>query len=304
MFSPLQKVAKPNGQIIHLWSSQDALVLKVLANALQNQITVPKNCTHVKGHGGLKHTIAEVQKHLGDYHYVCKTDVQSFYESIDQYLLINQIADQIANKILRSYCYQVIHRTVEYGGTFMDIHQGISRGCPLSPLFGALYLKALDDQMQQKDVFYVRYMDDILILSKTRWQNRKVVKQLNQTFKQLKIKQHPDKTFIGKIARGFDFLGYHFSREPLTLATKTIKNYLERLYRLYEQQQKQHATSKEIACVLGHYLQRWWSWCNAGLVEIKLDAFSYEIHRNLVNQMLLERWRRVRGRYLHCVHTR
>ncbi|MFT6991854.1 MAG: hypothetical protein ACJASL_003850, partial [Paraglaciecola sp.] len=30
------------------------------------------------------------------------------------------------------------------------------------------------------------------------------------SLKLLKVEQAPDKTFIGKISKGFDFLGYHF----------------------------------------------------------------------------------------------
>jgi hypothetical protein len=31
-----------------------------------------------------------------------------------------------------------------------------------------------------------------------------------------------DRTFIGRIERGFDFLGYHFSRQGLGVAKQTI----------------------------------------------------------------------------------
>ena len=48
-------------------------------------------CTHVKGHGGLKQSAADVQRNLHRYHFVCKTDVKGFYESIDQYRLMNMI---------------------------------------------------------------------------------------------------------------------------------------------------------------------------------------------------------------------
>ncbi|MDH3210751.1 MAG: reverse transcriptase domain-containing protein [Burkholderiaceae bacterium] len=63
---------------------------------------------------------------------------------------------------------QAIERTVERGGLYRDIRTGISRGCPLSQLLGALYLKRLDDRMTRSGLFYVRYMDDILVLAKTR----------------------------------------------------------------------------------------------------------------------------------------
>jgi len=160
-------------------------------------------------------------------------------------MLIEQIHQQTENKILRRYLYQIVHRTVEYGGNYQEIRRGISRGCPLSPILGALYLKVLDDSFsQQSNVYYVRYMDDILIMTKTRWQNRKVIKLLNQCFNALKVERHPDKTFIGRIEKGFDFLGYHFSRKQLRLADITVRKHVERLHRLYELQISKNATSE------------------------------------------------------------
>lgn len=121
-------------------------------------------------------------------------------------------------------------------------------------------------------------MDDILILSKTRWQNRRAIKQLNQCFNRLKVKQHPDKIYIGKIEKGFDFLGYHFSRKPLQLAPITVKKHVERYRRLYEQQRNKKAISEEVALVLGDYVKRWQCWCTAGLGNITL-AFVYGVLR-------------------------
>ncbi len=142
--------------------------MKLMAIDLTSWLSLSPLCTHVKGHGGLKQTIADVQGHLDDYQYVCKTDVKGFYESINQYLLMEQINDAVGDNDLCHYSYQVIHRRVEYCGQFKDIGKGISRGCPMSPILGALYLKVLDDHFTNKNLYYVRYMDDILILTKTR----------------------------------------------------------------------------------------------------------------------------------------
>ena len=169
------------------------------------------------------------------------------------------------------------HRSCEDGGVFWDIKQGISRGCPLSPILGALYLKSLDDAFVGDEVYYSRYMDDILILSKTRWQNRRVVKKLNQCFAELKVSQHPDKTFIGRIEKGFDFLGYHFSRESLRMAAITVRKHLERLQRLYEQQKAKKATDEQVALVLAEYVKRWRRWCLSGLQGF--DPFCDESSR-------------------------
>jgi hypothetical protein len=74
---------------------------------------------------------------------------------------------------------------------YWDIRTGISRGCPLSPLLGALYLKVLDERLGGTDAFYVLYMDNILVMTKTRWRLRRAVRALNQTFAELKVMQHP-----------------------------------------------------------------------------------------------------------------
>ena len=42
------------------------------------------------------------------------------------------------------------------------------------------------------------------------------------------MEKHPDKTFVGRIERGFDFLGYHFIPAGLTVAKATIEKFLVR----------------------------------------------------------------------------
>jgi len=58
---------------------------------------------------------------------------------------------------------------------------------------------------------------------------------VNQTLNELKVEKHPDKTFIGRIAKGFDFLGYSFEPKGLSIAPKTLANFLDRMTQLYEQ---------------------------------------------------------------------
>ena len=109
------------------------------------------------------------------------------------------------------------------------------RSCEAEALAGALNLKALDDRMAETGLFYARFMDDWVILAPTRWKLRRAIRLVNETLAELKLAQHPDKTFIGRTSRGFDFLGYQFTRSGLAVATKTIERFALRLTRLYEQ---------------------------------------------------------------------
>ena len=114
--------------------------------------------------------------------------------------------------------------------------EGIALGCPLSPVMGAFFPRAVDQELGKLGLFYVRFMDDIVVLAPTRWKLRAAVKALNQALGAPRLAKHPGKTFIGRIEKGFDFLGYHFSPRGLTPARQTMVNFLERAIRLYEQE--------------------------------------------------------------------
>ena len=282
-FLPLSAVTKANGKTIHLWSSQDALVLKVLATALPSALGLSTRCTHIKGHGGLKATVNAVQAALPAYDFVMKTDVKRYYESIDHTVLLEQLDSDITDPFVWRLLVQFIKRTVEYGGNFKSIKCGISRGCSLSPVIAAYYLKTLDEKMSADDrYFYVRYMDDIIVLAKSHWSLRRAVKSVNQSFNDLKLEQAPDKTFIGKIERGFDFLGYRFSRDLIGLAQKTIQNVIRQTHPLYEQKKTAPLNIKDTVN-LGSYWRRWCGWAKGGLTYESQQSINLLINEITVS---------------------
>ncbi len=100
-----------------------------------------------------------------------------------------------------------------------------------------------------------------LVLAPTRWRFRKAVKAVNETLNVLRMEKHPDKTFIGRIERGFDFLGYHFGPAGLSVAQKTIERFVERAIRLHEQELGEACASAR----LGLYVRRWVRWARGGV---------------------------------------
>jgi len=261
-FDVQSKLTLSCGETIALWSSKDALIIKVLTGILQKKLkpVLAKTCYHLKGHGGLKGAVRDVMKELPKFKFFCKTDVHSYYDSIDHYTMLMRLHDYIEDRTIIGYIWQVLNRCVEWGGLYQDIKKGIPRGSSLSPLLGAFYLMELDRKMEKLDVKYFRYMDDILILTPTRWKLKKAIRVLNQTFNELRLEQHPDKTLIGRAERGFDFLGYHFEREGLSVAVITIERFKERIARLYEQGADIHR--------IGQYVLKWLQWSRSGIHEL------------------------------------
>jgi len=260
-FGLLNRVTLKDGTDIDLWAARDALVLKALTIVLSDVLPVSSRCTHCKGHGGAKAAVRQVMAHLPANSFVLKTDVKSYYASIDHLALLDRLALFIADRTILNLLGQYLRRTSERGGEFHDYERGISLGCPLSPLMGAFFLHELDERMERGSLFYVRFMDDILVLAPTRWTLRRAVKAVNEVLGGLCLEKHPDKTFIGRIGRGFDFLGYHFSREGLSVAKATLEKFVERATRLYEQERER----PDGHSMLGLYVRRWNGWVSGGL---------------------------------------
>jgi hypothetical protein len=79
-FDVQAKITLSCGETIALWSSQDALIIKVLTIFKQERLKpfLVKTCYHLKGHSGLKSAVRDVVKQLPKYKFFCKTDVQSY----------------------------------------------------------------------------------------------------------------------------------------------------------------------------------------------------------------------------------
>jgi RNA-directed DNA polymerase len=170
-FSLLSRVTLRDGDGADLWSARDALVLKALALVLAKHLPVSQRCTYLKGHGGAKYAVREVRGHLTANRFVLRTDVKSYYASID-HLLLDKLAVHIKDRRVLNLISQYLKRTSEWGGNFWDFNKGISLGCPLSPLIGGFFFNAVDTAIMGVGLFYFRFMDDILVLAQNRWLGR------------------------------------------------------------------------------------------------------------------------------------
>ena len=269
-FSPLQVVTKADGEEVALWSAADALVLKWMTMALQDLLPVHRACTHVKGHGGHKAAVRQAHDWVagGHYAFVCKTDIRGYYANIDKMQLLHLLSRYVLDDVKLDLLARFLDYSVEKGGNFHTPRTGIPRGCPLSPLLAGFHLFELDRNLAgRKGVRYLRFMDDLLILTRTRWQLKRAVARMNAWFAQGGLEQHPDKTFIGRIERGFDWLGYQFDAKGLCgVAARALMNLSHKLHRLLELARNCASPERESAQLrVVEYQKRWVSWCLGGL---------------------------------------
>jgi hypothetical protein len=142
-------------------------MLKALAWLLEAHLPLSPHCTHIKDHGGAKGALRAVRAALPANHFVLKTDVRAYYESIDHGRLLDRLARLVPDPGLLNLIGQYLRRTAEGGGLYWSYTRGLSLGCALSPIMGAFFLREVDEHLTAMGVFYVRFMDDIVVLTPT-----------------------------------------------------------------------------------------------------------------------------------------
>jgi len=105
----------------------------------------------------------------------------------------------------------------------------------------------------------------------TRWKLRAAIRLVNETLAELKVEQHPDKTFVGRISRGFDFLGYVFSPTGLEVASRAVEHCVERVAQLYER-------GADLLRI-GAYVRCWKRWARSGLCGLIADLAELALVR-------------------------
>ncbi|WP_447872488.1 reverse transcriptase domain-containing protein [Serratia fonticola] len=133
----------------------------------------------------------------------------------------------------------------------------------MSPLIGGSLLRHVDSYFAtREELFYARYMDDFIFFTKKRWHLRKAIKRLHEFFDVGGFETHPDKTQLGGIEHGFDWLGLWYAPEGPRIAPRAIENHRAHIARLYEQARRRKLSTAETDLRVREYETRWMAWAN------------------------------------------
>lgn len=245
---------------VEVFEIQDRWFLKILTKLMNVWIfpVLSTQCFHQWG--GAKMMLRELKAWMKPGDFVYKTDVYSYYASINHGILFQQLK---SIKWPLRYLQTVIdycERTILRIGDSLHCSRGIPKGGSLSPVLGSLYLTPLDHAMERwvarGDCFYARFQDDIILVSRKRHVLKRMRKEMFQILTDLQLTLRYEKTFVGRSQKDFDLLGYTISPQGLSPSQKTQEKALETAKRRYAQGGQKS---------LVEYLNRWRTWVHAGL---------------------------------------
>jgi retron-type reverse transcriptase len=136
----------------------------------------------------------------GNYYYL-KADIKMYFASINRTILQSIIARKINDKDILWLIDEILNSTPG---------PGLPIGNLMSQLFANVYLHELDHHI--KNVcgvkFYVRYMDDFVILHNNKAYLRGLLDEIKYFLKNQLALELNDKTKIAKTSDGIEFVGY------------------------------------------------------------------------------------------------
>jgi RNA-directed DNA polymerase len=156
-------------------------------------------------------------------------DLEKFFDTVNHDVLMSGIARKVADKVLLRLIGRYLRAGVLVDGTIEPRDWGTPQGSPLSPLLANILLDDLDKEREARGYRFVRYMDDLLILVKSRRAGRRVMAKISHYLTQkLKLKLNRQKSRVVKIEE-LEYLGFTFRGIRVFAADPAIKDFKHRL---------------------------------------------------------------------------
>jgi len=215
------------------------------------------SCRVGKGtHFGIKrvnHFIHKCSENSKSKCWILKLDVQSFFMSIDKRILFNRLINFINSYYKESniefvkYLITIIlwnnptencifhspqykWQDLKFGKSLfdVDVNHGLPIGNYTSQVFANFYLSQLDHYLkhEKKIKFYGRYVDDFVIVHKSKIVLKKLVSEINDFLKQnLGLKLNPQKIYLQPFCNGVRFLGFYIKQNHIVANRRIYKNF-------------------------------------------------------------------------------
>ncbi|MDD3187423.1 MAG: reverse transcriptase domain-containing protein [Bacilli bacterium] len=206
--------------------------------------------------------------------YYLKCDVSKYFYNIDHNTLkkiiskkikdksaielINKIIDTFSSKYVNKEVNDVCNKEIEYVNSLnimaiekqqkiKDLEKikatikdkkGIPIGDMTSQAFAIIYLNELDHYIKEnlKIKYYVRYMDDLIILNNNKEKLKEDLNKVKEKIEDEYLLELNNKTQIGMLKNGLDCLGFRFilSKDKIYLKvrTKTKKRFKKKVRKL------------------------------------------------------------------------
>lgn len=222
---------------ISLSSIQDKLVQRRLYNAIYDYFDAlfsDKSYAYRKNKSALK-AINRVGNYINEgYHYILKSDIDNFFDSIDHTRLVNLLESHIADKRIIQLIMLFMKNGSFFGSEYKNHLVGVHQGDIISPLLSNIYLNVFDQFLEAQNYQYIRYADDFIVLFKIYKDAQLAYHSINAFLESIQLRLEKEKTYITHVNDGFIFLGVEFKGKNKTIRQESLEKIISNIRKFSE----------------------------------------------------------------------
>src|SRR6059058_4152558 len=177
--------------------------------------------------------VAQAQQYIAEgYGWVVDLDLEKFFDRVNHYKLMGQIAKRVEDQRLRKLIRAFLNAGVMENGLVSLSGEGTPQGGPLSPLLSNLVLDELDRELERRGHRFVRYADDCNLYVRSERAGQRVMESVTRFITQkLKLKVNEAKSAVAQ-PQERKFLGFSFTAGPevkRVIAPKALDRFKQRI---------------------------------------------------------------------------
>jgi RNA-directed DNA polymerase len=158
-------------------------------------------------HGAIRQLKSDIK---AGYRIAVDIDLEKFFDTVDHDKLMTRVRHKVTDKVLCGVIGRYLRAGVMVGSAVQATDWGTPQGSPISAMLANILLDDLDKELEARGHRFCRYMDDLVILVKSRRAGRRVMTSVGHYLSaRLKLKVNRDKSRVVKVDQ-LEFLGFTF----------------------------------------------------------------------------------------------
>lgn len=227
------------------------------------------------------------------YRVAVDVDLEQFFDTVNHDVLMSRVARKVTDKVLLRLIGRYLRAGVLVGDRVEPTAWGTPQGSPLSPLLSNILLDDFDKELEGRGHRFVRYVDDVVILVKSKRAGRRVMAKISRDLTQtLKLKVNPEKSRVVKIEE-LNYLGFTFRGIRIFASEQAMQDFKHRLRGLTSR--SWGVSMAERFLRLNRYLRGWMNYFGISQHYSPMDELDGWLRRR-IRMCYWKQWRRPRRR--------
>ena len=221
-------------------------------------------------------------------------DLAKFFDEVNHDILMERLSRKISDKTLLKLIRRFLQAGIMLNGISAERKKGTPQGGPLSPLLANILLDELDKELEQRDLAFVRYADDVQIYVGSNKAGERVMKSVTNFIEQrLKLKVNHEKSKV-TVAGKAEYLGYTLGKAGRLFISKKSLNKAKDKIRFITKRSRGHVTFMQMVNELNSFLGGWMNYFKLAEAKTKIIALGEWMRRKL-RCVTVKRLKRAKG---------